>query len=185
MLLSIAIISTLIIILLTISTVIIIFILLMRDSIINSVPFVPIRKRAINNIIELLQLSNQSTFYDLGCGDGRVLIAAIKEQSGINSIGVENGIIPFLISKIRTYKSPFKLIFSNFFYVDISDATHIFCYLSNPILKELAPKILRECKKGTRIVTCDFCFPNWKPLEIRPIDIPRDPLSRTLYVYRV
>lgn len=165
--------------------VIILFLLLIRDDIVNSVPFVPVQKHAIGQIIELLQLSNQSVLYDLGCGDGRVLIAAIKEKSTIVAVGVENGIIPFLISKIRTYKFPFKLVFNDFFKVNISEATHIFCYLSNSVLKELAPKILRECKKGTKIVTCDFYFSDWEPIEIRSVKTMENSLSRMLYTYVV
>lgn len=164
---------------------IILFLLMTRDTLVNKIPFIPVRGKAVSDIISALQLTPTSTLYDLGCGDARVLIAAQNSNPGIKSIGIENGIIPYLVAKMRTKNKPIDLRFTSFFDIDMSDATHIFCYLSNPILGELQPKILKECKKGTRIVSCDFTFENWPPVETFEMQTSKHSLAKTLYMYVV
>jgi len=159
------------------------FLFSMRDKLIADVPFVPIQKYAVKQIVNSLHLSQGSIFYDLGCGDGRILIEAVKRAPKISGIGIENGIIPFLMATTRTQNLPIRIHYGNFFDVSITHATHLFCYLSPQVLKKLAPKILRECRAGTRVVSCDYKFPNLTPTNTIPIETNNDRLSHMLYVY--
>lgn len=159
------------------------FLFSVRDKLIVDVPFVPVRKRAVIQIVNALHLSQGSILYDLGCGDGRVLIEAFGRISGMSGVGIENGIMPFLIATVRTQKLPISIQYKNIFDTDITKATHIFCYLSPQVLKKLAPKILQECRVGTRVVSCDYKFPNWRPIDTISIETKDDQLARILYIY--
>lgn len=157
----------------------------MRDFFTGDAPFVSTRKRVVSQIIDALQLSEGGVLYDLGCGNGSILKYAVTHTKGVRGVGIENGIIPFLIAKIHTRKLPVMIVRENFFETNILSATHVYVYLSVDALKKLAPKILRECKKGTRVVSCDYEISDWIPIKI--IDIAKDGerLGRKLYVYEI
>ncbi|MDO8572569.1 MAG: hypothetical protein Q7S11_02230 [bacterium] len=174
---------TLLVLVALIITTIFFFLFSVRDKIIIDVPFVPVRKRAVIQIVNALHLSQGSILYDLGCGDGRVLIEAVRRTSEISGVGIENGIIPFLVATMRTRKLSIGIHYENIFDANITQATHLFCYLSPQVLKKLAPKILRECRAGTQIVSCDYKFPNWIPIDTISIATKDDQLARMLYVY--
>lgn len=159
------------------------FLICFRDKLVADVPFVPIRKRALKQVISKLQLSEESVLFDLGSGDGRVLIEAKKQIPKIVGVGVENSIIPFLISIFNARGLSLDFRFDNIFKMNLTKSTHLFVYLSPEVLSKLRPKILRECAKGTRIISCDFTFADWNPVEVVPIGVENDKLSHTLYVY--
>ena len=161
----------------------IIFVIILRDQMFINVPFVSTRKRALTKIIKLLNLSKESVLYDLGCGDARILIEAVRHVPGINAVGIEFGILPFLSAKIHTCRIPVQIKFGNILNSNLSQATHIYCYLSSPLMKKMKSKIKNECGIGTRIVSCDYQFPNWKPIETISIETNNDQLSKTLYLY--
>ncbi len=66
--------------------------------------------------------------------------------------------------------------------VDVSDATHIYCYLSSRALKKLSLKFNKECKPGTRIVTCGFLLPGWNAIEHSTLSRSGE-LNQDLHVY--
>lgn len=153
-----------------------------RDSIFIKVPFVPVRKRAILAIIKCLNLSNGSILYDIGCGDGRVLLSATALFPNIRTIGIEKGIYPYIISFFKTMGKPIKILYADYKNILIKDATHIFCYLSNEDMNKIGRKVKNECKDGTVIVSCDFEIPNLTPFKIVTLD-NNDKLAKTLFVY--
>lgn len=86
---------------------------------------------------------------------------------------------------MNTGKLPIHILFKDMLSVDISSATHIYCYLFDSMMEKLSPKILAECKKGTRIVSCDFQLPGIPLVQTIPLQFENDKLSRILYVYEV
>lgn len=154
-----------------------------RDSILLCIPFITTKEKAIGTIIKELQLKNDSVLYDLGCGDGTILIEAIKNTPGARGVGVEKGVIPFLLARIKTHKLPIKIIYEDIFQADISEATHIYCYLHPTVMDRLEKKIINECKKGTRIVVNDYPFATLKPQSSIPTVVDGDPLSKKIYTY--
>ena len=104
---------------------------------------------------KLAKISNKDTIYDLGSGDGVALMTAAK--LGAKGVGVEIDPLRVWISKILMLKhgvsDKIKIKKSNFFDVDLSDATVIFAYLIPKTLARLKPKFMKELKPGTRIVT--------------------------------
>ena len=161
------------------------FLLHMRDFLTGDVPFISTRKRVVSQVIDALQLSESSILYDLWCGNGSILEHAVTKIKGVRGIGIENGIIPFLLAKIYTRKLSIEVIRDNFFKTNISPATHIYVYLFTDVLGKLAPKILQECKKGTRVVSCDYEISDWVPIKIIDTTKKGDKLARKLYVYEI
>lgn len=148
-----------------------------------SAPFVPMRKVTLGAIVEALSLAEGSVLYDLGCGDGRVLIEAVKRVPHIQAIGLEQGVIPYLVAKYRTRNLPVEIRFENIFHVDLAHATHVFLYLSKDATQTLYTKIKKECKPGTKIVTCDFTIQDIVPEKIVTLPESKSNLSKALYVY--
>ncbi len=161
---------------------IIIYSIYLINSFFTDAPYVPVKNRVIKKIIESLKLKNNSVLYDLGCGDGRVLLEAIKNND-IRAIGVEKNFIVYILTKFFTRKTNIEIICSDIENISLRDATHIYLYLFPKIMDKLIAKISYECRPGTRIVSCSFKFSGLNPDEI--IDLPKhkDKMCKTLYVY--
>ena len=133
------------------------------------VPWVPTRDKVIDRIFKLVELSERDVFYDLGCGDGRVAIEAAKRY-GARAVCIE--IRQDLVEKaIRRVKKEgvedlVKVIHGNFFEIPLSDATVVYMYLLTSVNKLLKPKLKRELRIGTRIITLDFEIPGWRPVHV-------------------
>ena len=110
----------------------------------------------IRQSLKLAKVTKKDVIYDLGSGDGRVLILAAKEF-GARGVGIEIDPLRFFVSSLLLRSSGIsdkvKIIRKNFFDVDISDASVIFVYLVPKALGRLLPKFKRELKRGTRIVS--------------------------------
>ena len=149
-------------------------------------PFVPIPKEIEDKIIENLKLSPGSMLYDLGCGDGRILIKAVQKYPEIRAVGVEIAFFPFLLAKFytRKYKN-ISIKRENIFKTDISSATHIFLYLYPAIVNRLFVRIKEQCKSGTRIVSCDFEIDGITPTEVVDLNNPNSKRGKKLFIYNI
>ena len=147
-------------------------------------PFVPIPKGIDDKIIESLKLKSESILYDLGCGDGRVLISVTKKNPDIKAIGVEKAFVPYFLAKLNTrnFKN-ISILREDIFKTDISKATHIFMYLYPAVIKKLWPLIQKSCKAGTRIISCDFQNEEMEPSEIIDIKSQNKSRGKKLFVY--
>lgn len=126
-------------------------------------PFVPTSSKMIHDILEKANLKKGQTFIELGSGDGRVVRFAVKHY-GVSGIGIE--FHPLLVwysnfvSKITGLKNiTFKR--QNFFSTDLSKANVLFLFLLPKALRKLRPKILKECKKGTLVISHGFKIEDW------------------------
>lgn len=135
------------------------------DLIRNEAIFIPLPKNTIRKMLKVARVSSKDVVYDLGCGDGRVLIIAAKEF-GAKAVGIEKSWILAKISEWRIKREKLegkaKVINKNFFKVNLSDATVIFAYLSKKINKKLEPKLKEELKKGTRVLSASHEFKGLK-----------------------
>lgn len=136
--------------------------------------WVPTMSEFINGFFELTPVSPSDVVYDLGCGDGRLLFAALEKGAG-RCVGID--IDPKMIAKARRsarqkgLESQITFIEDDFLNRDLSEATMIFCYLFPEALRALKPKFERELKPGTRIVSEVFTVPKWK--ENKVIEVNR------------
>ncbi len=152
----------------------------------SKVPFVPCRSSVLREIVDALNLNDNSVLYDLGCGDGRVLFTVTKNYKNVSCIGYEIAPFPYMLAKMRKFFSRAKnvsIFYGDFFKVDLSNASHLFLYLFPALLDELLPKFQKELKKGTRIVSCDFKFKNMEPAEVIEMKSKKWQTNRKLYVY--
>src|SRR5207249_6017537 len=114
----------------------------------------------------LAKVTSSDVVYDLGSGDGRILIAAAKTY-GARGVGID--IDPERVreatANARSSGVGDKVTFraEDLFTADISPATVVTLYLSPSVNSRLAPKLMRELKPGTRIVSHAFDLGDWKP----------------------
>lgn len=153
----------------------------------TKVPFVSIPKEVLPEIVNNLQLDKNSKLYDLGCGDGRVLIECYKHCPEATYIGIEKDIIPIIFAKINLwrFKNPHNIhiIRNNFLKQNISDASHIFTYLSNKMMDNILPKLEKEAQEKTILISCDFSFSKKKPIKIINLNRPPKSLGTRILKY--
>lgn len=145
------------------------------------VPFISTPKKVQEKMLELAKIKPNDKVYELGCGSGRLLILADKKYQA-QALGFEISPWPYFLARLNIFlkKSQAKVLFKNFFKADLSKADIIFCYLMPEINKKLWPKLEKELKPGTRIVSYAFSFQGWKPKVV----IPKSKDSASIYVYQ-
>ncbi len=149
-------------------------------------PFIPIPQERVSAIISSLGLVDGSTLYDLGCGEGRVLIGAAEVCASAKCVGVEKSPIAVFLARRACKKagmsSRISIISGNIFSQDLSDATHVFCYLYPGMMSDLESKFTDELQHGARLVSADFPLPTKEPKEVVAL-VDGSPLGRKLFVY--
>jgi cyclopropane fatty-acyl-phospholipid synthase-like methyltransferase len=127
-------------------------------------PFVPTSRKTVQEMIELAEIKPGEIVYDLGCGDGRLLIAAAKK--GAKSIGYELSLLTLLLAKWNTRNYPtISVRYGDFWQKNLQDADVIVCYLLLDKMKEFEEKIWPTLKPGTRVVSHAFPMPTVKPVK--------------------
>lgn len=134
-------------------------------SIFTNAPFVPTGRRDLEKILDIADLKFGENFYDLGAGDGRLIIAAAKR--GIKSVGFERVFSLVLWSRFLIYLRGLSgqavIKKTNFLKENLSSADVIFCYLMPKVMEQLKPKLENELKSGSRVISRAFAIPGWKP----------------------
>lgn len=123
-------------------------------------PFVPVEKKYLKDIIQISGINEGSVFCDLGSGDGRALMAALKAGAK-KCIGVEISYLPFLLSKVLTHKrrKNIQLVRGNMFELSESMIREVNCfyiYLFPEIVEKLSKSVFLKAKKGTKIIAVSF-----------------------------
>ena len=130
------------------------------------VPFVPTPNQVVDAMLKLAGVQSSDTLYDLGCGDGRIVIAAAKTY-GAHAVGID--INPERIAEAREnakqagVESLVRFEEKDLFDADIHDATVVTLYLLPSVNLRLRPKLLKDLKPGTRVVSHSFDMATWKP----------------------
>jgi SAM-dependent methyltransferase len=130
------------------------------------VPYVPTTEEAVKAMLKLADVKSSDTVYDLGCGDGRIVIAAAKEY-GAHGVGID--INPERIqeaegnAKKAGVEKLVRFEENDLFDADIHEATVVTLFLLNSVNLKLRPKLLKDLKPGTRIVSNTFDMGDWKP----------------------
>lgn len=158
------------------------YILWIRHSESDGAPFIPLEPDVVERIVQMAEMKKGDTFYDLGSGDGRLVIAAAMK--GAKAIGIETDALRVFYSRIwirllRLEKHA-KIIHGDIFKQDYSHATVVHTYLLQETNNRLQGKLDKELKKGTRIVSSAFTFDRFKLQEINHKGTPYGPL----YLYK-
>lgn len=148
------------------------------------VPSVATDRWAIRWLSEHLDLNPGQTFVDLGCGDGRVLVALARRFPQATLVGYELGWWPYLRARLNTYRWKNISIDRRDFMADrYSEADVVFCYLFTHWMPRLEGKLQAELKPGSRVYSFGFRFPNWRPSEV--VRRPDKGSGSQLWVYQV
>jgi SAM-dependent methyltransferase len=130
------------------------------------VPFVPTPPEVVDEMLRLADVKAGDILYDLGCGDGRIVIAAAK-RFGIMAVGID--IDPVRITESNENAAQagvpdkVRILQQNLFEADFKDASVVTMYLLTSVNRRLRPKLLAELKPGTRLVSHSFDMGEWKP----------------------
>jgi SAM-dependent methyltransferase len=130
------------------------------------VPFVPTPMEVVEVMLTMADIKPGDLLYDLGCGDGRIVVTAAK-NFGIKAIGID--IDPIRISESNKNAAEngvtdkVKFLNQNLFEADFKDATVVTMYLLTSVNRRLRPKLLAELKPGTRLVSHRFDMGEWEP----------------------
>ena len=157
----------------------------------QDVPYVPTPANVVEAMLKMARVGPADFVIDLGSGDGRIVIAAVK-QYGARGFGVD--IDGSLVSESRReaerqgVAGRAEFHERNLFITDISRATVLTMYLFPQVIMRLRPRILAELKPGTRVVSHDFDMDKWRPddrLKVPVPDKPFGPPSSETYLWIV
>ncbi len=130
------------------------------------VRYVPTPEKVVIEMLKMARVTQNDIVYDLGCGDGRIVITAAK-VFGARGVGVDIDPVRIKESNENARKAGVtdrvKFIEQDLFKTDISEASVVTFYLLPELNLQLRPKLLRELRPGTRIVSHEFDMEDWKP----------------------
>ena len=144
--------------------------------------FVPTPNEVVDKMLEMAKVTAKDVVYDLGCGDGRIVITA-AQKFGARSVGID--IDPKRIqeananAKAAKVTDKVKFVEADLFESDISEATVVSLYLLTRLNEKLKPKLLKELRPGTRVVSHAFDMGDWKPEATAQV------ASSTVYLWRI
>jgi SAM-dependent methyltransferase len=144
--------------------------------------YVPTPQEVVEGMLRLAKVGRNDVVYDLGCGDGRIVVTAAR-QFGARSVGID--IDPIRIReaaeniRVAGVGERARLIEGDLFSTDISEASVVTIYLLSRLNLKLRPKLLKELRPGTRIVSHAFDMDDWKPQRTESVG------SSTIYLWTV
>jgi SAM-dependent methyltransferase len=133
----------------------------------KDVPYVPTPQNVVDEMLTLANVTKNDVVYDLGCGDGRLVITAVKKFGAKRGFGVD--IDPQRIAesnenaKAAGVTDRVSFAVQDLFQTDMKDASVVTLYLLPAVNLRLRPKLLSELKPGTRVVSHSFDMGDWKP----------------------
>lgn len=148
--------------------------------------FVPTKQVVVDAMLKLANVSKNDIVYDLGCGDGRIVVTAAKNY-GARAVGIDIDAQRIMESKQNakaagvTDRVEFRQ--GDLFKSDFSEATVVTLYLLSTLNEKLRPTLLQQLRPGTRIVSHDFAMGDWKPE--KTIEVQADDRTHTVYMWTV
>jgi SAM-dependent methyltransferase len=139
--------------------------------------FLPTPMNIVMKMLDIAEVGEGDVVYDLGSGDGRIIIEAARR--GAKSVGVEVDLIRVLWSRMRAQRfgERVKVVRGDFFKTPLTGATIVTVYQGESINNRLKAKFEAELPPGTRLVSFDFKFEGWEPEKMYVED--------KVYLYRV
>ena len=148
-------------------------------------PFVPTPMLVVEEMLKLAEVDKYDRVYDLGSGDGRIVIMA-AQKFGAEAVGVELDDDLFKESSARIVELGLekraKILHENMYKVSLRPATVVTLYLLTSVNDRLKPILERDLRPGARVVTHDFKVPGWEPKKSIQVT-SENGISHTIYLY--
>jgi predicted TPR repeat methyltransferase len=131
----------------------------------NVAPYVPTPMNVVQEMLKLAGAGPGDVLYDLGCGDGRIIMAAVEEFNVDRAVGFEINPRMAEATRMKVYDRDLQgkvaVLQADFFKEDLSGATIVTLYLTTMGNNRLRPKLERELRPGARVVSHDFPITDW------------------------
>ncbi len=152
----------------------------------NLAPYVPSPQNVVEQMLLLSGLKSGETLYDLGSGDGRIVITAAQKFHA-KAVGVEisERLVRAANENIKTagVEARARIVQSNMLDVDLSDADVVTLYLLTSSNDQIKPNLEKYLKPGARVVSHDFAIRGWKPAAVEHVLAHNR--EHTIYVYHM
>jgi SAM-dependent methyltransferase len=149
---------------------------------VRGAPWLPTEKDAVQRFVKFADIKKGEKFYDLGCGDGRLVFAAAKE--GAEAKGLEVALFPFLLASFlkmfQKEKRNIRILYKDVFLTNLSDADVVYFFLLPKIYPKVKEKLEKEMKKGSMVVTFVWPIEGWDPVKV-----DKKEKRSTLYLYKI
>ena len=148
------------------------------------VPYVPTKHEVVAEMLRMAEVGKDDVLYDLGCGDGRIVITAAKEMGArgigidINPRRIEESMANAIKSKVT---NRVKFIEQDLFKADLSEATVVSLYLLTAVNLKLRPMLFSQLKPGTRLVSHNYGMGKWNPDQTSRVRTAQD--DHTVYYW--
>lgn len=153
----------------------------------NLAPYVVAPEHAVDKMLEAANLKPGETLYDLGCGDGRIVIAA-AERYKVKAVGIEisESLAKSVAEKVKKegLQKRVTIIHGDFMKTDLSKADVVTLYLATTANDTVRPNLERFLRPHARVVSYDYPVPGWKPVETMDTSGYRG-ATHTIYLYQV
>jgi predicted RNA methylase len=152
----------------------------------NLAPYIPTPQAVVEKMLEAGHIKPGDVVYDLGAGDGRIVITAAREY-GAKAVGIE--IQKDLVEKVRErireldLEDKVTIVHDSFLHADLSPATVVTMYLLTSSNDRLRPILEKALKPGTRVVSNQFPVKGWRPIAIA--HLKPGTMEYTIYVYEM
>lgn len=156
------------------------------------VPYVPTTEEAVAEMLKLAGVKKTDIVYDLGCGDGRIVIAAAKTY-GAHGVGIDINPERIAEAKANAKRAGVEHLVrfeeNDLFKADIHEASVVTLFLLPTINLKLRPKLVHDLKPGTRVVSNTFDMGDWKAEKEASVGSPDDyeyaGLSKKLFLWTI
>jgi 16S rRNA A1518/A1519 N6-dimethyltransferase RsmA/KsgA/DIM1 with predicted DNA glycosylase/AP lyase activity len=145
--------------------------LVLFNGIFYGAMFMAIPKKKLKKIMELAQLKEGMTVYDLGAGYGRIMLEAAKSGAQVTGYEIDKAKVFWIQQQIKMkmqYNA--EILNENLLHADLSQCDVAFAYLSPPLMVKLGEAARIQMKKGAKIISVEHEVPNWQPTYKDPID---------------
>jgi protein-L-isoaspartate O-methyltransferase len=150
-------------------------------------PYFPTPQSIVDKMLQLGELKAGEKMYDLGSGDGRIVImAARKYQADASGVELDDDLYKQSSLRIKTLglEARARIVHGDLLQQDYSSYDLLTIYLLPVAIQKIAPIFEKQLKKGARIVAHDFEFPQWTAARVVDIDDDGEGRSHRLYLYR-
>ncbi len=152
----------------------------------NLAPYLPTPQIVVDKMLEAAHLKADELLYDLGCGDGRVVITA-AQRFGVHAVGVELKESIYNSTRKRVTElgldATVRILHGNALTVDLSSADVVTLFLLTRSNERLRPNFEKYLKPGSRVVSYAFEIPGWTPVRVESVQL--DKTLHRIYVYEV